>query len=1029
MGESRRSWSRHLDRMIQEGSWPSVCQGILYEDKAFSISYLHPLPRDVGLPEGRPGAALARSAARSLREGDQGSDRIARARRVIATFSVKLAPALGVGGDKQEGWEALDAGLAAHAASDSLMDGPLTAWAAVHVSYSHEFLGHDAEALDWAEQALAALERTDTGLLSDLLMVPDRHQTLLRGRLEFHARQRQFAALRMLRRPSVAERELNAYVDQKLAPFSRDADLPPTAEEAFMAARAVRLQAANWRRLCNRPMARSASRRLRELASDPRLGLQRQAFTLEMETAEYGRDWRSVERIARQRLAFDLENCTRDMGLPRESSVDEVLAALQSRELRDRLAALGNDWFEIAKAIRESEDVSDPGRRAEARELAGLAGLAWKKFAHNGRIAIEYHNLLLDRVDGHVTPAEFGRRAISVSRRTRRAATQVKAAFTAARFGEPGDADVLGRLEELHDRFQGLDQALVKGLLALWWTRTGDMLAATSLQEAVSAWHRAVTFGTAAGRDLLVDGVIADQEVYVWAWQSAAISEDALLGHRDPATRRADVLTALMHCVSGIGRLYATSTTRHMQETVVRDHGKVFLRAAALCTELRDAGAMTVLMETARRDRVGLLLHDLAAHPARNEEVAAAAAEILATLNTRVLDEDVIGLGARAPEGPDTRATALRDHLVHTVEVSERVIGPLAALADPDAVAAGGPEDLLTPGSAVLQLFPGHRWRRESDDSDMVRVHRVVHWWSTSGTRSADVDQVDVPRALLDLPRGRAAHGSGYRQLVNRAGDRLLPPRLVEVLVGSGEGPVRLDVVPTGMLHIPFDALTIPGWPGLRLIDRAVVTLHGSVTGALALRAAAAAAPADPVAVYDRNLHHAGPELAAMKLHFPATRDYTALGLLDAAMTQAQRSADSVFAAGVHGVRGSDGWSHGLVLPDGGTLTAAHVLRWSVPRLAALPSCEMSIRDDSGEIAGLPYAMMLRGATTVVGTLDEVHDESTGEIMQKFWRHLDGGRSSTSVALRSAKLEWLSEDPSRRRQLWRWAWLVNYGTH
>lgn len=77
-------------------------------------------------------------------------------------------------------------------------------------------------------------------------------------------------------------------------------------------------------------------------------------------------------------------------------------------------------------------------------------------------------------------------------------------------------------------------------------------------------------------------------------------------------------------------------------------------------------------------------------------------------------------------------------------------------------------------------------------------------------------------------------------------------------------------------------------------------------------------------------------------------------------------------------------------------------------------------------IGGVPLALFARGATTVIGTLFDIDDRATSEIMQRYWRRLADGADPVA-ALRAARLDWLTEHPEHRPAPRLWAGLAALG--
>jgi CHAT domain-containing protein len=68
-------------------------------------------------------------------------------------------------------------------------------------------------------------------------------------------------------------------------------------------------------------------------------------------------------------------------------------------------------------------------------------------------------------------------------------------------------------------------------------------------------------------------------------------------------------------------------------------------------------------------------------------------------------------------------------------------------------------------------------------------------------------------------------------------------------------------------------------------------------------------------------------------------------------------------------------------------------------------------------VQGLPRAFFAAGARAVLMSLWDVNDQWTAELMKAFYRHLGAGLTQ-AAALRQAKLDLLSSEPSRDPRLW-----------
>lgn len=244
-----------------------------------------------------------------------------------------------------------------------------------------------------------------------------------------------------------------------------------------------------------------------------------------------------------------------------------------------------------------------------------------------------------------------------------------------------------------------------------------------------------------------------------------------------------------------------------------------------------------------------------------------------------------------------------------------------------------------------------------------------------------------------------------------------------------GHGAVTLTIVPTGLLNIPFDSLAVDEEEGLMLIDCATVILTGSLAVTHSIGVRDAERPAGSwLGVYDTNrLLYAKDEKAAMLRSHTAVATAESADELHATFGSGAVQGVDVLTLAVHGSADTSGWGQSKLMPDGSVLRAVDVLRWNAPQYCVLSSCHSSLAaNESTELSGFPIALILRGASTVVGSLHEIDDASTAEIMSNYWARA-GSRTPAAKALAEAKRSWLAQHPESKSQPWLWAGLVAYG--
>ena len=434
-------------------------------------------------------------------------------------------------------------------------------------------------------------------------------------------------------------------------------------------------------------------------------------------------------------------------------------------------------------------------------------------------------------------------------------------------------------------------------------------------------------------------------------------------------------------------------------------------------------------------------LHRLADYPvlaelARNPDIDTSirsAALAMQDSGSATVDRQDTAPDASADEGGESgvrgRSTVIAVDRATAVKAAESVLGPLSALADPchlntaTAATVLDRRGLSSVTTVVLQLLP-----LPATEASRVPLLRRVTIAAPDAPVQQFTDRVDVDRIYLDLAPGEDRVFARRRKYT----PLLLPLVLTDLLADTDpDTPVRLMIVPTGFFHIPFDALPVTS--GTHVLDHALVSIHGSLTSVLSLmKLHEQRTPTPALAVYDHSLAHARPELDALLQALDGVLQVDSHQDLDGEMIVDGTQPHSLHAMAVHGSADGHGWGQAKRLcdADGTTrwVTAAHALSWTVPRLCVLASCNTPITAPDGiEIGGFPLALMLRGATTVIGGLYNIDDKATSKIMIAFWRHLAAGEPALA-ALRHAKLDYLQANPDHRRNCPEfWAGLTVYG--
>lgn len=742
------------------------------------------------------------------------------------------------------------------------------------------------------------------------------------------------------------------------------------------------------------------------------------------------KDFSRSSEFLRRRISY---RARRDLGIdvvPADLGADDmrtIVAGYHSSGSDGLLTNIGNDVYDLALNLYSSGVLhTDKECRADALELLDVVEEAWKNFAVNGLFAVALSRArisLLDAVGADVQKATDV--FLHVNEQAIRFNTKRRALVAAVRFGTAGSAAVLERLHTLigavDPAHAGTESAHLHGMLAEFWLRS-----CRQDEESGSAprWEDAESAALTAAPLLRPNGVSLDPELEAVVWQAAA----AAIPDRE---RSDEKLTRLLRSIECIAELIVTISTTADRRTIAVQFASVFEDAIELSLTLDDHAAADLIMEATRRDRVGLLLAELVSNPTVANTIRAAALAV-ADSSGRILDVALDDEGQGEEDGgftvgalQDRSAAILHDRAWATQE-AERILGPLGASCDPKILSTMTARRILRrraidEPTAVLQVLPLAGVPENATTSNRVTVYRRLTY--TTGSRVHEyLDRVVVPEKMLTGSPGDAAlfvHAARYAEA-------LIPTPLRTLLdTATRDTPIRLLVVPTGFFHIPFDYLPVPGG---RLLDKAIISLHGSLTSINSLLDVERTASTVPsIAVYDDvKLGHAEDEYLALVQHLSDVRRVASKFELDEVLLQTEPPRTALLAMGVHGTMDEQGWGQAKIMPDGSRVTAADVLRWDVPRLVVLASCHSSLTTVDGiELGGFPLALMLRGATTVVGGIFQIPDEPTTAIMKHFWANLGEGQDAVR-ALRSAKLDWLSQKGARTPPR-AWTGLITYG--
>ncbi|MEX5296840.1 CHAT domain-containing protein [Kocuria sp. CPCC 205268] len=794
-------------------------------------------------------------------------------------------------------------------------------------------------------------------------------------------------------------------------------------QRPYYLARALMGKAGLARAVGDRPGFLAVEQELEKLAAEDNGDgdLIRPLFGVRTSNAAIMRDWTTYLKVAQERLSFVLQLVRRqaeEADLPdRLETVEEVLDFLHARGDRTLTAAIGNACLNQGTALYHRGDTRIREEAVDtALSLFRTACHAYEGYGGNGFSAVRLSRarMLVSAATHRIKTAEATDEFLELSHIGLEGALRRNALLEAARLGTPGDERVLARLEEVLAGPVSTHHPRLKAALALWHRRNAQINVETANWELVEALAR-----EAAG-ELVVEGRHLDAPLSLECWSTVLEAHRHQHGDTSPEQEMQISLQAV-HCLA-VHLLTVTHPAERAR--VAQEHAQVYPDAADLAVRLGDAQAAELVMEAVRRNRVGLLLGELSTNPEVGQVVREAASRIVAA-NAAVPDiRDITDQDAS--RSWTTRSVAdITANQAAALEAAASVIGPASVLADFGQLPVLRSEHLVRQGlaagraRAVLQLYrvpaptPGGQdrlfWAVTVPDGDQVVSTcglSLLPYIGEFSLEEADFWTVHAALAFLLLPE----------------------PLRTYLRDNRGQWPVELVIVPTGLLGIPFDNLAVDD--ETLLIDCADVVFTGSLamTDALSSRPPEDAAP-KWLSVYDHHrLAHAVTESQAMANSHAPVDQAEGAAALHQALGGAGRDYE-VFALGVHGSQDRTGWGQTKLLPDGTSVTAAEALRWSAPRYSVLSSCHSTMETIEGsELSGFPAALLLRGSTTVIGSLHAIDDAATAAVMARCWILLGAGHPP-SHALAEAKRQWLHHHPDQWPQPWLWAPLITYGTH
>lgn len=714
-----------------------------------------------------------------------------------------------------------------------------------------------------------------------------------------------------------------------------------------------------------------------------------------------------------------------DPRAPTLSEAREAISSAEARGLREALRRIGNAAYTVASTLtRSGRDMSDTGDAAEdlldrSDEWLEIARSAFSTFAVNGLTAVAFATIRNNTLRA-ATPEQT--RAVTdelfaLLTQANRGGLRRNIVRLAAKTCDPSDQRAESALQAEWKIAAPAFRGRLSCALAELYARRARVC---DEAESAKVWSAVETSAMRAVRELRHGNTYIDAEEAGRAYRLAAEAAEALPGNDPERSLRhqLELLLNAIHCLAYSLLLIGSDVERRRAR---RSAAPTLAAAARAAMSLGEGRAADVIMEAVRKDRVGVLLSELRRNPLVGENVRRHADAILAAF---VASPEVDSDGDDE-SGSITRAVAVvESNRDRAVRAAEGVLGPLTAMIRPAFERQQSSRELLRQlsGQAPTTERVLLQYVRLDLDGQTATVARRVSWLD-GGSETDLLDVIEVDAALLAVRPSEP----GFFTLLPTLAEALLPLALVTELLRERPEPVRLHVIPTGLNHVPFEALPLDDTS--MIIDRAVVSVHTGLTSMAALiDIHQRPSRAGTTVVFDPELPHARTELEAIRAALAIDVEARGVADLQRAFDTSDGVPGGVFVMAVHGTESENGWGQTKRMPDkASVLRPADLMTWTLPRLCVMASCHSSIEAvDGAELSGFPLAMFLRGATTVIGTVLAVPDRSTSEIMSHFWREYRTTADPVQ-SLRTAKLQWMAAEVGRRGSHREWAGIMLYG--
>ena len=310
---------------------------------------------------------------------------------------------------------------------------------------------------------------------------------------------------------------------------------------------------------------------------------------------------------------------------------------------------------------------------------------------------------------------------------------------------------------------------------------------------------------------------------------------------------------------------------------------------------------------------------------------------------------------------------------------------------------------LLRPDEAIVEYFYQGESNKDADDLFAFVVTRDAIKAVTLNAKGLN-DEVKAFRSAINK-----SNSNGWSQEASSLHRRLIAP-----LVSAIQGKKHLTIVPHGALHyLPFNALKANG--GDFLIQDHTIRLLPSASVMKFLNKGSA--PTQSLLVFGN------PELNNPKMDLPgAETEAKVIAQLwpDSKILLRNHASETIFKQVASAFKYIHLASHGLFSPDDpmksrmllaadndndGNLTVSEIYDLELNAdMVVLSACQTALGDvkNGDDVVGLNRGFLYAGAKSIVGSLWEVPDYQTKELMLDLYRNL--GKMGLRDAMRQAQL-------------------------